>query len=76
MNSFTGLLKDANGAAAGSGAINAIGFINFNTGTNQNLAVDNLSMVPEPSTWFAGSLTALGIVGSVFRSQYRRRLLS
>ena len=67
MNSFTGLLKDANGASAGTGSINAIGFINFNTGNNQNLIADDLAMVPEPSTWLMGGLVSLGLIGSFAR---------
>ncbi len=71
-NSFSGSLKDTNGAAAGSGAINAIGFLNFNTSSGtQNLIADDLSMVPEPSTWAIGSLSAVGLVGSAFR-RFRR----
>lgn len=70
-NSFSGSLTDTNGATAGSGAINAIAFGNFNTGSNQNLVADDLSMVPEPSTWAMGSLTALGLVGSALR-RFRR----
>ena len=70
-NSFTGLLKDTNGGSAGTGAIDAIAFGNFNTGGSQNLIVDDLSMVPEPSTWAMGSLSALGLVGSAFR-RFRR----
>jgi hypothetical protein len=70
-NSFSGQLTDTNGASAGSGAIDAIAFGNFNTGSNQNLIVDDLSMVPEPSTWAMGGLTALGLVGSAFR-RFRR----
>ena len=70
-NSFTGLLKDTNGGSAGTGAIDAIAFGNFNTGSNQNLIVDDLAVVPEPSTWAFGSLTALGLVSSAFR-RFRR----
>ncbi len=46
---FSGLLTDTNGGAAGAGAVAALGFANFNTGTDQNLIADNLSVVPEAS---------------------------
>ncbi len=66
-NSFTGSLTDTNGASAGSGAISAIGFINFNTGNGQNLVADDLDLVPEPSTWMAAGLVSAFILASILR---------
>ncbi len=70
-NSFSGLLTDTNGGAAGTGAIDAIAFGNFNTGNGQNLVVDDLAVVPEPSTWLAGGLVSLGLIGSFVRRNRR-----
>ena len=70
---FAGILTDTNGATAGTGALAAVGFGNFNGGSaNQNLVVDNLSItvVPEPS-----SLSLLGgpaILGAWFYLRRRR----
>jgi hypothetical protein len=67
-NSFSGTLKDTNGVTPGTGALSALGFANFNTGTNQNLVADNLAVVPEPSTGITAGTAVVGL--ALFR---RRR---
>lgn len=66
FTTVSGTLKDTNGGAAGVGAVSAIGFGNFNTGNNQNLIVDNLTLVPEPTS------AALGLIGSLLLLRRRR----
>lgn len=64
----SGSLKDTNGAAAGTGDATALGFGNFNTGANQNLIVDNLSIVvPEPKTYFLVGLGAVFLIWAARR---------
>ena len=62
----SGNLKDTNGGSAGVGALAAVGFGNFNTGNNQNLMADNLSLVPEPTS------AALGLIGSLLLLRRKR----
>ncbi|MEI8310460.1 MAG: PEP-CTERM sorting domain-containing protein [Verrucomicrobiota bacterium] len=64
----SGSLKDTNGGAAGTGNANFLGFGNFNTGTSQNLIVDNIVIVPEPSAF-----ALLGIGGLALGFIARRR---
>lgn len=69
FTTVSGSLKDTNGGAAGTGNVTELGFGNFNTGTNQNLIVDNISIVPEPST--VGML-AVSLVGGAMLLRRRR----
>lgn len=57
----SGSLKDTNGGSSGTGNATFLGFANFNTGSNQNLIVDNLLIVPEPAT-FAFVAGGLGFI--------------
>lgn len=71
--SFTGTLKDTNGATAGTDPLGAVAFGNFNGGTaDQNLIADNLSItaVPEPST--LSLLAGPAILGAWFFVRRRR----
>ena len=61
-NSFSGTLIDTNGGSTGTGAVSAIAFANFNTGSDQNLIADNLAVVPEPSTWIAAGAAVLACI--------------
>jgi hypothetical protein len=69
FTTVSGSLKDTNGGAAGTGNANFLGFGNFNTGTNQNLIVDNISIVPEPGTL---SLIGFGAVAVGFALRRRK----
>lgn len=63
---FNGSLKDTNGATPGTGSFSAVGFANFNTGSFQNLLVDNLLVaIPEPTTFSLvgiGGILAVGLL--------------
>ena len=69
---FSGTLKDTNGGDAGSGAVGAVGFGNFDAGSNNNLLVDNLNLtaIPEPST--VSLLSTVAIFGGCFYARRRR----
>jgi hypothetical protein len=62
FSTVSGTMKDTNGGASGVGALAAVGFGNFNTGNDQNLVVDNLSIVPEPSAALLGGLGVLALL--------------
>lgn len=66
FTTVSGSLKDTNGGDLGVGSLAAVGFGNFNTGANQNLVADNLSLVPEPAS------AMLGLMGMSFLLRRRR----
>jgi hypothetical protein len=61
-STVSGTLKDTNGGASGFGALAAVGFGNFNSGNDQNLVVDNLTIVPEPSVALLGGIGVLALL--------------
>jgi hypothetical protein len=66
-----GSYTTVSGNLKSSGAnVAALGFANFNTGGSQNLIVDNISVVPEPSS-ISLILTSIGI-GGAFLARKRR----
>ena len=72
FTSVSGNLKDVNGATAGTDPVAFLGFGNFNTGTDQSLIADNLTVtaVPEPSS--LSLLAGPAILGAWFFMRRRR----
>lgn len=73
VGTFSGSLKDTNGATAGTDSLGAVGFGNFNGGAaDQNLLIDNLNVtaVPEPSS--LSLLAGPAILGAWFFIRRRR----
>lgn len=70
--SVSGSLYDTNGLAAGTGSVTNLGFANYNSDNagNQNLIVDNIQVVPEPSS--VAMLIGSSLFGCVYLVRRRR----